>query len=79
MASYGTAEYSSPPSVSDHICMYIVSLIIRTHQYATLPYTYPPADGGFVEGIPEEQQVIFPVGVNLTSPHIFSIKTIRCR
>ena len=28
MASCGTAERSSPPSVSDHICMCIVDLII---------------------------------------------------
>jgi hypothetical protein len=146
MASCGMAVCSSPPTVSDHICMCIVGLIIiiKTRQYATVPYMYRSADVGFVdidslgkydsprpltrsraagkrkrrskfehdpllnerppskrlnkepkktaqkhdddkdakrlaEGIPEHQQVIFPVGVNLSSPHIFSTKTLRCR
>jgi hypothetical protein len=121
-----------------------IVILLLGHQYATVPYTYPLADVGFVdidslgkydsprpltrsraagkrkrrskfehdpllnerppskrlnkepkktaqkhdddkdakrlvEGIPEDQQVIFPVGVNLSSPHIFSTKTFRCR
>jgi hypothetical protein len=80
MASYGMAEYSPPQTVSDHIRMCIFGLIIRTHQYATAPYImYPPAGAEFVEGIPQHQQVIFRVGVNFSSPHIFSTKTLRCR
>lgn len=80
MAGYGMAEDPSPPSVSNHIHMCIVGLIIRTHQYATGLHTYlRRADLKFVPGIPEEQQYIFPVGVNTSSSHIFSTKAPRRR
>ena len=78
MANYGMAEYSSPPIVSDHTRMCIIGSLLSRHQNTAVPLRSPPAPRiRFVEGVPKHQQVTFPVGVDLSNPHIFSTKTFR--
>jgi hypothetical protein len=56
--------------------MYSVGLIIWMQQYAmpVVQHAYHNVNVGHAQGVPERQQVAYPVRANLSSPHMFSTR-----
>ena len=66
MTNYGIADYPELPGMSEVFTRGASSSCtdsLLRHQYLTVPYTY--SDVGPGQGVPEREEVIFPVCTNL--------------